>query len=125
MFTTLNDRHVVQLRTDQKAIDEGIVGRGTLYGLPALISGDSIAYRKARRISEDPLELESGVIAHGPQAEQVAERYADLLRRWARDYCRRHTATFRYLPGDPVPGSIPPGSTVVAKRHGVLTVTYP
>jgi protein-L-isoaspartate(D-aspartate) O-methyltransferase len=125
MFTTLKDPYVVQLRTDQKAIDEGIVGKGTRYGLPALITGDSIAYRKARRISEDPLELESGVIAHGPQAEQVAERYATLLQRWARDYCRRQTATFRYLPGDPAPGSIPPGAIVVVKRHGVLAVTWP
>jgi protein-L-isoaspartate(D-aspartate) O-methyltransferase len=125
MFTTLSDPRVVQLRTDQKAIDAGIVGKGTLYGLPALITADSIAYRKVHRLSDDPLEMESGVIAHGPHAEEAAERYAALLRRWARNYCRRQTANFRYLPGDPASYPIPADATVIAKRHGVLTVTWP
>lgn len=125
LFTTMNSPDVLQLRTNQEAIDGGIVGKGTLYGLPALISADSIAYRKARRISDDPEEYESGVIAHGPHAELVADRYADLLRHWARDYCRRGTAVFRYLPGASIAGPLPAGAIAVPKRHGVLTVTWP
>jgi protein-L-isoaspartate(D-aspartate) O-methyltransferase len=125
LFTTLNSPHVAQLRTDQEAISQGIVGKGTLYGLPAMITADSIAYRTARRVSDDPEAYESGVIAHGPQAGQVAQRYADLLRHWARDYCRRITGVFRYLPGTALTDPLPPGAIAVPKRHGVLTVTWP
>lgn len=125
LFTTMNSPDVLQLRANQEAIDDGIVGKGTLYGLPALITADSIAYRKARKISDDPEEYETGVIAHGPHAEQVADQYADLLRRWARDYCRRGAAVFRYLPGASIKDPLPPGAIAVPKRHGVLTVTWP
>ena len=121
LFTTLNSPHVAQLRASQPVIDAGLVGRSALHGIPAMITTDSIAYRTSRQASDDPGAYESGVIAHGPQAESLAAQYADLLRRWARDYCRRGTATFRYLPGEKAP--LPPGAVV--KRHGVVTVTWP
>jgi protein-L-isoaspartate(D-aspartate) O-methyltransferase len=123
LFTTMNSPHVAQLRASQQAIDAGIAGRLALYGTPAMITADSIAYRTSRQVSEDPAGYESGVIAHGPQAGYLAERYADLLRRWARDYCRRNTALFRYLPGGSAVHALPPGAVV--KRHGVVTVTWP
>jgi protein-L-isoaspartate(D-aspartate) O-methyltransferase len=123
LFTTMKAPDVVQLRASQQAIDAGIAGKGTLYGLPAMITADSIAYRTSRQVSEDPATYESGVIAHGPEAGQVAQRYAGLLRRWARDYCRRGTAVFRYLPSGPVSCPLPAGAVV--KQHGVLVVTYP
>lgn len=122
LFTTMSSPHVAQLRASQQAIDADIVGRGALYGTPAMITADSIAYRTSRQVSEDPAGYESGVIAHGPQAGQVAEQFAALLRRWARDYCRRGTATFRYLPHDPAQVPLPPGAVI--KRHGVLSVTW-
>jgi protein-L-isoaspartate(D-aspartate) O-methyltransferase len=122
LFTTLNSPNVAQLRASQQVIDAGIVGRGALYGIPAMITADSIAYRMARQVSDDPAGYESGVIAHGPHAESLAAQYADLLRRWARDYYRRGTALFRYLPGDPALYPLPPGAVV--KRHGVVTVTW-
>jgi protein-L-isoaspartate(D-aspartate) O-methyltransferase len=123
LFITMNSPRVAQLYASQEAIDRGIVARRTLTGVPALVTADSIAYRTARQVSEDPAGYESGVIAHGPQAEALAQEYAELLRRWARDYCRRGTALFRYLPGAPVPGPLVPGAVV--KRHGVVTVTWP
>ena len=123
LFTTLNSPQVAQLRASQQVIDADIVGRGALYGIPAMITDDSIAYRMARQVRDDPAGYESGVIAHGPHAESVAAQYADLLRRWARDYCRRGTAQFRYLPGDSAPDPLPPGAVV--KRHGMVAVTWP
>ena len=90
-----------------------------------MITADSIAYRTARQISEDPAAYESGVIAHGPHAAQVAGQYADLLRRWAADHCRWGAALIRYLPGGTVTDSLPSGTITVVKRHGVLAVTYP
>jgi protein-L-isoaspartate(D-aspartate) O-methyltransferase len=125
LFTTLNSPHVAQLHASQEAVGQGIAGRWALPGVPAMITGDSIAYRMARHVSQDPAGHESGVIAHGPQAGSLADQYAGLLRHWAHDYCRRGTAVFRYLPGMPVPEHLPPGAVAVAKRHGVVTVTWP
>jgi protein-L-isoaspartate(D-aspartate) O-methyltransferase len=123
LFTTMSSPRVVQLHASQEAIDRGVTGRRALNGVPALITDDSIAYRMARQVSDNPASYESGVIAYGPQAQTLADQYADLLRRWADDYCRRGTALFRYSPGEPAPGPLPQGSVV--KRHGVLTVTWP
>jgi protein-L-isoaspartate(D-aspartate) O-methyltransferase len=125
LFTTMNAPGVVQLHASQQAIDAGIVGRWALRGIPAMITADSIAYRMARQVSDDPAGYESGVIAHGPHAESLAAQYADLLRRWARDYCRRGTALFRFLPGGSASDTLPPGAIAVLKRHGLLTVTWP
>jgi protein-L-isoaspartate(D-aspartate) O-methyltransferase len=125
LFTTMNSPHVAQLRASQDVIDAGTVGRSALYGSPAMVTSDSIAYRTARQASDAPATYESGVIAHGPQAESLAEQYAGLLRRWARDYRRRGAALFRYLPGGPAPDQLPPGAIAVVKRHGVVTVTWP
>jgi protein-L-isoaspartate(D-aspartate) O-methyltransferase len=125
LFTTMNSPNVAQLRASQQVIDAGVVGRGARYGTPAVVTAGSIAYRTSRQVAEDPAAYESGVIAHGPQAGQAAEQLAALLRRWGRDYCRRGTALFRYLPGRTAPDPLPPGVIAVSKRHGVLTVTWP
>ena len=77
----------------------------------------------ARRSRTTLAGYESGVIAHGPQAESVADQYADLLRRWARDYCRRGAALFRYLPGDAGPGPAPQGAWL--SGTACVTVTWP
>ena len=123
LFTTMNSSHIVQLRASQEAIDLGLIDRRALHGVPALITDDSIAYRMARQVSQSPASYESGVIAHGPQAQTLADQYADLLRRWADRWCRRGTALFRYSPGEPATRPLTQGSVV--KRHGVLTVTWP
>lgn len=123
LFTTMNAPCVVQLHASQEAIDRGVTDRRALHGVPALIAGDSIAYRMAREVCDNPGSYESGVIAHGPQGKTLADQHAELLRRWAASYCRRGTALFRYTPGTPVPGPLPEGTVV--KPHGVLTVTWP
>ena len=123
LFTTLNSPLAAQLHASQPVIDQGIVGPSALHGIPALVTADSIAYRTSRPVGQDPARYESGVIAHGPQAEALAEQYAALLRRWAASYCRRGTALFRYRPGGQRQDPLPLGS--VAKRHGTLTVTWP
>lgn len=72
--------------------------------------------------NEDTGGFESGVIAHGPHAEALADEYVNLLRRWAaHDHRRRGAATFRYMPG-PAPSPLP--QNAVLRRHGIVTATW-
>jgi protein-L-isoaspartate(D-aspartate) O-methyltransferase len=120
LYLTLNLPEATRLHAAQDVIDQGLVEPSALLGVPALVSEDSIAYR-TRRENQTTGGFESGVIAHGPQAESLANQYADLLRRWASDYRRRGAATFRYLPTS-APTPLPQGT--VPKRHGTVTVTW-
>ncbi|MBL1285637.1 methyltransferase, FxLD system [Streptomyces sp. FT05W] len=120
LFLTLNLPSPARLHASEDIVASGLVEASALKGVPALVSGDSIAYRTRRENSETD-GFESGVIAHGPQAEALAEVYADLLRRWAQNYRRRGAATFRYLPG-PAPAPLPKGAAL--RRHGVVTATW-
>lgn len=120
LYLTLNLPERTRLHAAQYVIDQGVVAPSALLGVPALISEDSIAYR-TRRENEDTGGFESGVIAHGPQAESLAEKYAELLRTWARDHRRRGAATFRYQPTQ-APTPLPQGT--VPKRHGTVTVSW-
>ncbi|MEV7617571.1 methyltransferase, FxLD system [Streptomyces sp. NPDC089799] len=121
-FMTLNLPSPARLHASQDVIDSGLVEPSAKLGVVALVSEDSIAYR-TRRPNPDTgtAGYESGVIAHGPQAEALAEQYTELLRRWAKDHQRRGAATIRYLPGA-APSPLPPGTA--RKRHGHVTVTW-
>lgn len=120
LFLTLNLPRAARLHVAEHIVDKGLVEPSALLGVPALVGEDSIAYRTRR---ENPTTggFESGVIAHGPQAETLADRYVDLLRRWARDHRRQGAATLRYLPG-PAPAPLP--QEAVLKRHGIVTVSW-
>lgn len=120
LYLTLNLSSAARLHAAKDVVDQGLVEPSTLLGVPALVSEDSIAYR-TRRENEDTGGFESGVIAHGPQAESLADQYAELLRRWAQDHRRRGAATFRYLPG---PAPSPLFQDAVLKRHGIITVAW-
>ncbi|MER5737350.1 methyltransferase, FxLD system [Streptomyces sp. NPDC002262] len=121
-FMTLNLTFPARLHASKDVIDSGLVEPSARLGVAALVSEDSFAYR-TRRANPDTgtAGFESGVVAHGPQAEELAEQYAELLRRWAADHQRRGAATIRYVPG-PAPSPLPPGTA--RKRHGYVTVTW-
>jgi protein-L-isoaspartate(D-aspartate) O-methyltransferase len=120
LYLSLNLSSAVRLHASKEIVGTGLVEASALLGVPALVSEDSIAYR-TRRQNEETGGFESGVIAHGPQAEVLAERYVSLLRDWAQDHRRRGAATFRYVPG-PGPSALP--QDAVVKRHGVVTVSW-
>lgn len=105
LYLTLNLSRAVRLHAAKDVVDQGLVKPSALVGVPALVSENSIAYRTGRE-NEESGGFESGVIAHGPQAEALADQYAQLLRHWAEHHRRRGAATFRYLPG-PAPSPFP------------------
>lgn len=120
LFLTLNLPSPARLHAAQGVVDSGAVEASALKGVPALVSRDSFAYR-TRRENAATGGFESGVVAHGPQAEALADQYADRLRRWARNHRRRGAATFRYLPGA-APEPLPEGA--VLRRHGIVTAIW-
>lgn len=123
LFLLTNDPNMVLLYADQDAIDQGLVARPTLKGVPVLISDDSFAYRATRQDDGMSSGYESGVYAHGPSAEDLAARYIELLRQWAGKYYRRSAASIRYIPKPATPPVLSSG--VIPKRHGTVVVTWP
>ncbi|AVH54553.1 MULTISPECIES: methyltransferase, FxLD system [Streptomyces] len=120
LYLTLHLSRPARLHASRDIVENGLVEASALLGVPALVSEDSIAYR-TRRENEDTDGFESGVVAHGPQAEALADQYLNLLRHWAQDHRRRGAATIRYLPGT-APSPLP--QNTVLKRHGIVTVTW-
>ncbi|MBL7493718.1 methyltransferase, FxLD system [Frankia sp. AgB1.9] len=121
LFAALNLPRVASIHASQRIIDEDVLGPAALLGVTILVTEDSFAYR-AKRASGSTGEYESGVIAHGPQAESLAKQYAEVLLRWSDAYRRRGAATFRYRPDAAGLGPLP--TDAVAKRHGTVTVTW-
>ncbi len=122
LFLLTSDPHMALLLADQERIDQELLAGSTGRGAPVLISSDSFAYRTSRE-NEETGGYESGVVAHGPSAKEVADRYVELLRRWACDYHRRGTATIRYIPKSaPAPAE---SSGLISKRHGAVVVSWP
>ncbi|WP_336213620.1 methyltransferase, FxLD system [Nonomuraea sp. LPB2021202275-12-8] len=123
LFLLTNASDMALLYADQEAIDRELIARPALKGVPVLIDGDSFAYRAARPNDDMSSGYESGVYAHGPSAEDLAARYADLLRRWADEFHRRGAASIRYLPEPADPPALSSG--VIAKRHGTVVIAWP
>lgn len=121
LFLMTATRHAVMLHATKARVDSGDFAASAGRGVPALIRGGSFAYRARRRTGDG--RLESGVIAHGPDAAAVAEEYAALLRRWADSYRYRGAASIRYvLPAADAPQL---ADGLIAKRHGSVVVCWP
>jgi protein-L-isoaspartate(D-aspartate) O-methyltransferase len=110
------------LHVSQNMVDQGAFALSARRGIPALVEGGSFAYR-TKRENEELGGFESGVVAHGPNAEALADRYAELLRHWAANYRYRNAARIEYLPNSTDAGDL--SGWQVAKRHGVVSVTWP
>ncbi|MFI6536657.1 methyltransferase, FxLD system [Nonomuraea sp. NPDC050547] len=115
-------RHPAMLHVGEEHIDSGRFNPAAGRGVAALIHAGSLAYRIKRDNPATASGYESGVIAHGPAAQEAAEEYAELLRRWADHHRRRGAATITYLPGGA--GVLAPGQGVVIKKHGALATSW-
>ncbi|SRR5216683_354227 len=121
LFLVTSGPQIWLLHASEALIEQGLFAPSAARGVPALISGGSLAYR-TRRPNEETGGFESGVIAFGAGAEAVAAQYTDLLRRWANDYRRRGAARIRYFPK--AAGTAEPSQGLVAKRHGAVAVSW-
>lgn len=123
LFLLTSGPDVPMLHAAQPAIDQGVVNRTVRLGTPAIVRGGSFAYRIKRENAETVSGFETGVVAHGPDAEKVAEELLMLVRDWAGDHYRRGAARISYHPGNANPSELTGWRT--AKRHGALTVRWP
>ncbi|SCF48753.1 protein-L-isoaspartate(D-aspartate) O-methyltransferase [Micromonospora matsumotoense] len=110
------------LHAAQEAVDQGVVNRTVRLGTPALVRGDTFAYRIKRENPDTVSGYETGVIAHGPQADQVASELLDMIRTWAGRYFRRNAARITYHPNTADASGLTGWHTT--KRHGVLAVNW-
>ncbi|MER6174197.1 methyltransferase, FxLD system [Streptosporangium sp. NPDC001681] len=121
LFLMSSIPHPAMLHVGSEHIDSGRFNPAAGRGVPTLIHGGSFAYR-IKRDNPQTGGFESGVIAHGPQAEEAAEQYVELLRRWADHHRRRGAARITYLPA--TAGALAPARGVVLKRHGAVTISW-
>jgi protein-L-isoaspartate(D-aspartate) O-methyltransferase len=122
LYLLTNGPEMPMLHASQAAVDQGVTNRTVRHGTPALVRGGSFAYRIARENAETVSGYETGVIAHGPQAEQVGSELLAMVRAWAGDYYRRNAANISYHPNSADTLSLTEWHTT--KRHGTLAVAW-
>ncbi|MFE7482861.1 methyltransferase, FxLD system [Streptomyces sp. NPDC057552] len=101
----------------------GLVASASPMGIPALVDGDSFAYRTVRATDEED-RYELGAIAHGPRGEQVAERLVEEIRTWDRDH-RSHRAHIEVYPAGTADDRLPATGRRIERRHTRVTITWP
>jgi protein-L-isoaspartate(D-aspartate) O-methyltransferase len=122
LYLLTNGPEMPMLHAAQAAVDQEVVNRTVRNGTPALVRGGSFAYRIKRESSETASGYETGVVAHGPEAEQVGDELLAMIRTWAGSYYRRNAATITYHPNSADTASLAEWHTT--KRHGVLVVAW-
>jgi len=125
LFLMTSATQMALLHVSEELAGQGRFAPSATRGVPALISGGGIAYR-TKRPNEKTGGFESGVIAHGPEADTVAEQYLELLRRWAHEHGRRGAALIRYRPTALDASTSTKGAAegLIVKRHGVIEVSW-
>ncbi|MFF0293808.1 methyltransferase, FxLD system [Kitasatospora sp. NPDC004614] len=112
--------------TVREDLDTRIVAPANKWFSMAHVDGNSFGYVTWKRLDAEGAGkgIEFGVHALGPQAADLAEKIADLIRDWDRD--RRHGAgpTFRVFPAD-TPDDELTGQRVVNKRNSRITISWP
>jgi protein-L-isoaspartate(D-aspartate) O-methyltransferase len=106
------------------AVDAGLVGKWARWGAPTAAAEDSFAYRTLRRVDPDTKRSEFGVFAHGPQADALADRMADLIRAWDHDHRGGPGPRIAVYPATTPDADLPAG-LVIDKTHTRIVVSWP
>ncbi|MCH0566942.1 methyltransferase, FxLD system [Streptomyces sp. MUM 2J] len=104
------------------ARQRGVVAAASPIGLPALVDGDSFAYRRSRPTDEED-RYELGAIGHGPNGQKVAERLAEEIQTWDREH-RNDRAQIEVYPAGTPDDRLPAGR-VVDRPHTRVTISWP
>jgi protein-L-isoaspartate(D-aspartate) O-methyltransferase len=116
---TTNDSNFGRLSVGPVARGSGLAAPARRWAGASIYDGGTIAYAAMNDISDDESEL--GVVAHGPDALQLAERFTDLLHRWNDEHPAQPTIVAQQM-------EMPTGQLSSAGRivrpHTQLTVTW-
>jgi protein-L-isoaspartate(D-aspartate) O-methyltransferase len=97
--------------------------RGKKSAVATIETDGSFAYVLTRATDEDS-EVEFGVHAYGPSAEELAARVAEELRTWSRDYRGGPGPAFQVDPAGTPDEQLPDG-LVIDKAHSRITISWP
>ncbi|CRK57669.1 Protein-L-isoaspartate O-methyltransferase [Alloactinosynnema sp. L-07] len=111
------------LTATSAAIKRGLVGPSAIRGVPTIVRGAGFAYRMKRPI-EGTDDFETGVLAHGPNAEDLARELVDLLRVWDRDHRHGAGARIEVHPAATPAAGLGDG-LVVDKIHTRIVISWP
>jgi protein-L-isoaspartate(D-aspartate) O-methyltransferase len=123
LFLLTSGPELPMLHAAQAAVDQGVVNRTVRIGTPALVRSGSFAYRIKRENAQTVSGYETGVVAHGPEAEQISRELLTMTRDWASSYYRRGAARITYHPNTADRDDVTGWHTT--KRHGVLAIAWP
>lgn len=112
------------LTAQQEAVERGLVSPSWRLGTPAVVDAASFAYRTLRPVNPEKTRYEFGVYAHGPDAEKLANQFADQMRIWDRDHRGGPGPRFTAHPAGTPDEQLPEG-LVIDKRHTRVTVSWP
>jgi protein-L-isoaspartate(D-aspartate) O-methyltransferase len=119
------DQDLCQLRPTDEAIDQGLVIVPRNINTPALVSGESLAYRaRLRPVDDEGTTYEFGAYGHGPRGAELAERLAGHIRTWDRDHRHGPGPVLTVHPADTPASELPAGS-VLPRRHSTVVLSWP
>ncbi|MGC0374736.1 methyltransferase, FxLD system [Streptomyces sp. SAI-229] len=104
-------------------LDTGLVAPVNKRFSLAAVEDDTFAYLVTRR-TEDDKHIEYGVHALGPNAEQFADKVADVLRDWEANRRGGPSPVIRVYPAD-TPDDQIPADRVIEKVHSRVSLSWP
>lgn len=113
---------VAKFSIEQRALDDGLLTGMARFSL-ILVEGASFAYHARNRPNADNTRYEFVVHAHGPDAQRLAENYANLIRTWDRSYRAQQPRIDVHPAGTSVPTG--PASRVIDKHHTRIALHWP
>ncbi|WP_261575476.1 methyltransferase, FxLD system [Frankia gtarii] len=119
------DGGLTRMPVQPRAVERGLVTPQFGWGAMATVEKDSVAYltlRPAPRAADGTTMNEVGVLAHGPDSDGLAQRVADEIRRWSRDYRARDVRI--ELHPDGAREATRPGQFLLDRRHTSLAVSW-
>jgi protein-L-isoaspartate(D-aspartate) O-methyltransferase len=113
------------LSATQDAVDRGLVSPTWPMATPALVDGNSLAYRaKLRPVDADETARELGAYAHGPNAAEAADRFVEQIRAWDRDHRHGPGPRLSVHPADTPDADLATG-LVIDRQHTRIVISWP
>jgi protein-L-isoaspartate(D-aspartate) O-methyltransferase len=114
------------LKAGNDAVSRGLVAGagGSVLNIPSLSDGGSLAYSaRLRPVDDEGRAFEFGAYGHGPHGAELAERLAEQIRVWDRDYRHGPDPVLTIYPADAADSELPQG-TVFHRPHTTMVLSW-